>query len=71
MEPKLLLRLQNCIDGVSKSKTEEKIKRHLVVFLRPAEKNLIVFSAASFINSELPFTEYSAIYIQRITLIQC
>jgi len=60
------------LDGVSGSKTgEKKKKRHLVVFLRLTEKNLIVFSAASFINSELPFTEYSDIYIQRVTLIKC
>ena len=43
----------------------------LVVFLRPTEKNLIVFSAAGFINLELTFTEYPAIHRQCITFIKC
>ena len=41
-----------------------------MVFLRPTEKYLIVFSAAGFINSELPFTEYPAVHRQRLSLIK-
>ena len=47
------------------------IKRLLVVFLKPTEKDLIVFSAAGFINSKLTFTEYPDIHRQRITLVKC
>ena len=42
-----------------------------MVYLRPTDKNLIVFPAAGFINSELLFTEYPAVYRQRLTVIKC